>query len=60
MAALNRRRAAAGRQAMTDIAEEMANGCPSVAEAARRMRLSQTYAAKLWSRIVAELGPQAT
>lgn len=44
------------RQARDDIAEEMANGCPSVAEAARRLRISQSRADQHWQAIKDGLG----
>lgn len=47
------------RQAMDDLAEEMANGSPSISQAARTMRIDQRRANELWQRIRAELGPQA-
>lgn len=41
------------------LAELMAEGCASIAEAARRLDVSQQWADKLWQRIKRELGPQA-
>jgi hypothetical protein len=43
------------RQARDDLAEEMANGCPSVSEAARRLRMTQTRADQHWQAIRAGL-----
>lgn len=42
-----------------ELAELMASGCPSVAEAARRMVISQSYADQMWQRIKRRLGNQA-
>lgn len=47
------------RQARDDLAEEMANGCPSISEAARRMRILQSRADQHWQAIRRDLGPQA-
>lgn len=44
------------RQARDDLAEEMANGCPSVSEAARRLRITQSRADQHWQAIKAALG----
>lgn len=44
------------RQARDDLAEEMANGCPSISEAARRMRITQSRADQHWQAIKAALG----
>lgn len=41
------------------LAEHMAEGCPSVMEAARRMKLTVTEADRLWKRIARGLGSQA-
>lgn len=41
------------------LAEHMANGCPSVIEAARRMRMPIQDVEQLWTRIVRNLGTQA-
>ena len=41
------------------LAEHMANGCPSVMEAAHRMRLPIADVERLWTRIVRALGRQA-
>lgn len=46
-------------QARTDLAELMAEGCPTVREAARRMRLSNKRADIHWQAIRRGLGPQA-
>lgn len=50
------RRADAARQARTDLAEEMANGCPTVSEAARRLCLTQSRADQHWQAIKNGLG----
>lgn len=41
------------------LADHMAEGCPSVAEAARRMRIALSDADALWARIRRGLGRQA-
>lgn len=41
------------------LAEHMANGCPSMIEAAHRMRLPIADVERLWTRIVRRLGAQA-
>lgn len=41
------------------LAEHMANGCPSVIEAAHRMRLPIQDVERLWTRIIRRLGKQA-
>lgn len=41
------------------LAEEMANGCPTIVEAARRLGLTQSRADQLWQRIRRDLGAQA-
>lgn len=41
------------------LADEMANGCPSIVEAARRLGLTQSRADQLWQRIRRELVVQA-
>ncbi len=41
------------------LAEHMAGGCPSVIEAARRMKITVAAAEKLWRRVCRDLGPQA-
>jgi hypothetical protein len=49
----------ATRQLMDDLADLMAEGCPSISEAARRLGLGQSHADQLWQRIRKALGPQA-
>lgn len=44
------------RQACDDLAEQMANGCPSISEAARRMRITQIRADQHWQAIKSALG----
>lgn len=44
------------RQARDDLAEQMANGCPSISEAARRMRITQSRADQHWQAIKDGLG----
>jgi hypothetical protein len=44
------------RQARTDLAELMANGCPSISEAARTMRITQSRCDQHWQAIKRELG----
>lgn len=44
------------RQARDDLAEEMANGCPTLSEAARRLHIAQNRAAEHWARIKQDLG----
>jgi hypothetical protein len=44
---------------MDTLAEHMAEGCPSIIEASRRMGIAQQRANVLWGRIRAELGAQA-
>jgi len=44
------------RQARDDLAEEMANGCPSISEAARRMQITQSRADQHWQAIKDGLG----
>jgi len=41
------------------LAEHRAEGCPTVIEAAHRMRLPIQDAERLWTRIVRSLGAQA-
>lgn len=41
------------------LAEQMADGCPSLVEAAHRLRLSVTDADRMWKGIVRKLGWQA-
>ncbi len=41
------------------LAEHMAEGCPSIVEAAHRMRLSTVDVNRVWKDIVRALGPQA-
>jgi len=41
------------------IAQHMAEGCPSVVEAARRMRITLSDAERLWTRIRCAMGRQA-
>lgn len=46
--------------AMRDsLAQLMAQGCPTVAEAGRCLGISQTEADRHWQRIKRDLGPQA-
>ena len=44
---------------MDRLADLMAEGCPSITEAARQMRLTQSRADQLWQRIRRQLGSQA-
>ena len=44
---------------MDKLAELMADGCPSIIEAAYRMRVTQSWADRLWQRIRRQLGSQA-
>ena len=44
---------------MDRMADLMADGCPSVTEAAYRMKLTQTEADRVWQRIRRSLGKQA-
>lgn len=44
---------------MDRLADQMADGCPSISEAARRIGLSQSRADQLWQRIRKGLGAQA-
>jgi hypothetical protein len=44
---------------MDQIADAMANGCPSISEAARRLGLTQSRTDQLWQRIRRDLGAQA-
>lgn len=41
------------------LAEQMADGCPSLVEAAHRLRLNVTDAERMWKGIVRKLGAQA-
>jgi hypothetical protein len=41
------------------LAELMAEGCPSILDAARRMRITAAEAEKHWRAICKGLGPQA-
>lgn len=41
------------------LAALMAEGCPTVSEAARRLNLTQSRADQLWQRIRRDLGQQA-
>lgn len=50
---------AATRRQMDKLAQLMADGCPSIVEAAYRMRLAQSSADRLWQLIRRGLGPQA-
>lgn len=49
----------ATRRQMDRLAEHMANDCPTIVEAAYRMRLPQSTADRLWQLIRRELGKQA-
>lgn len=44
---------------MDFLAEQMAEGCPSIAEAARRLGITQSWADQCWQRIRRGLGDQA-
>lgn len=41
------------------LAEHMAEGCPTIAEAARRLGITQSWADNCWQRIKRGLGEQA-
>lgn len=47
------------RQARTDLAELMANGCPSISQAARTLRMTQSRCDQHWQAIRRGLGEQA-
>jgi hypothetical protein len=54
---------AAGKPRLTPdhrLAEHMAEGCPTVIEASRRMRLTAVDGERIWKRIVRALGWQAS
>lgn len=51
-----RRRPDKAMQCRTDLAEQMAEGCPSISEAARRVRISQSRADQYWQEIKRGLG----
>lgn len=44
---------------MDRLADHMADGCPSITEAAYRMRITQQTADRCWQLIRRELGKQA-
>ena len=44
---------------MDELADLMADGCPTISEAARRMGMRQPRVHELWQRICKGLGPQA-
>lgn len=44
---------------MDRLADEMANGCPSIAQAGRRLNFAPAHTDYLWRRIRAGLGAQA-
>lgn len=46
-------------QARTDLAELMANGCPSISQAARTLKITQSRADQHWQAIRRGLGEQA-
>jgi hypothetical protein len=50
---------AKSRAEMDTLADLMAEGCPSIAEAARRLGTSQTRTDQHWQRIRRDLGEQA-
>ena len=41
------------------LADLMADGCPTIVEAAYRMRITQTAADRMWQRVRRGLGSQA-
>jgi hypothetical protein len=43
----------------TDIAQMMADGCPSIRQAGERLGINRSQADRLWKRICADLGWQA-
>lgn len=45
---------------MDRLADQMADGCPSISEAARRLGLTQSRTDQLWQRVRKGLGPQAS
>ena len=47
------------RQARADLAELMAEGCPSISQAARTLKITQSRCDQHWQAIRRELGPQA-
>lgn len=49
-------KAGAARDALADL---MADGCPTIAEAARRLGMSQTIADRHWQTLRRDLGEQA-
>ena len=51
--------AAKTRTQMDELADHMADGCPSISEAARRMGMAQNRTDQLWQRIRRDLGEQA-
>ena len=51
---------AARRTPTERLCDQMADGCPSLSEAAYRLRLPVAEAEKLWRRVCRDLGVQAS